>query len=92
MPGTRRAPHTDRDLVDWAAATWLTLHSCQPLADEETGATIREAMACLDLVAQLAQMLGVEEQRLWLADVTEIDGMADAILDRLRAKARAASK
>jgi hypothetical protein len=67
------------DLLDRVEASRSTLASCLPLVDEELVVTVTAAMACLDDVARLASALPVDQRGPWLAELSEIEEMAEAI-------------
>ncbi|HVM67188.1 MAG TPA: hypothetical protein VMU14_20130 [Acidimicrobiales bacterium] len=75
----------DDELLDGAAAAWLTLRSCRDMADADTGLLIGAAMASLDDAALLASALPPAERRPWIDELRDIDAMAWAIHAHLRA-------
>jgi hypothetical protein len=71
-------------LADHAAALWLTLYSCQTVADRETAMSLGQALRCLDDVATMAQALPCDEGRLWRDELRDIDDLVGGIFDHLR--------
>jgi hypothetical protein len=69
----------DDDLLDGTAAVWLTLRSCQDMADAETGLLIAAAMDSLDEAAWLASALPAGDRQPWLDELRDIDVMVGAI-------------
>jgi hypothetical protein len=72
-------PGATEDLLDRVDATRCALASCLPLVDEELAATVTAALGCLDDVARLASALPIDQRGPWLAELTEIEEMANAI-------------
>jgi hypothetical protein len=74
------------ELVDAAVAAYLTMASCQELADRETADMLGVAMESLDDFARFGHLLSEEDQRGFLEDLEEIDEMLGAIREHLVAE------
>ncbi len=76
-------------LADRAAAIWLMLASCRGMVDDETDATITDAMTALDEVAALARALASATPggMAPCPDLREVDELACAIYEFVRGAA-----
>jgi hypothetical protein len=74
------------ELVDAAVAAYLTMASCQGMADSETADMLAVAMESLDDLARFGHLLSEEDQLGFLEDLEEIDEMLEAIREHLAAE------
>jgi hypothetical protein len=74
-----RRPGAGADVAEQAVALWLTLLSCRPWLDDESGDAIGDVMHSLDLMASSSHVLGPDDREALIEHLREADALAQAI-------------